>query len=231
MSLERSRITGPVYRYIDTRYPPIDVFDGLYDTEEEQRLAFELEAATNPRLTDPARRLAVLPEGSLPRPQDRNGATWVVASFVYTAEGGGRFNGSELGAWYAATERATAVAEVAYHNERRLRASADGFPNTIQLRGLVTRLAADLLDVRGGPGILYEPDDYAASQAFALERRWPNAEPGEDGLVYDSVRARGGTNVVLFRPRAVPLPVLQGEHRQLDWDRLGGLTVTRLFSG
>nr|WP_246408667.1 RES family NAD+ phosphorylase [Parvularcula dongshanensis] len=161
-------------------------------------------------------------------PEPGDGATWVVAAFIYTAETGGRFNGPELGAWYAATEEETAVSEAAYHNERRLRASEGGFPNTIQLRGLATTLDAELLDVRGGPEDLYAPDDYALPQGFAAQRRWPRAEPGEDGLIYDSVRAPGGTNVVLFRPRAVPLPVLQGEHRQLDWDRQGRLTVSAL---
>ena len=230
MSGAHARITGPIYRYIDTRYPPINVFDGLYDIEKEQRLAFALEAATNPRLADPARRLAALPEGSLPTTEDGNGATWVMASFVYTAERGGRFNGPELGAWYASLEADTAIGEVAYHNARRLAASEAGFPNTIQLRELVTDLDADLLDVRGAQATsrLTDPNDYSISQAFSRERRWPYGDPPEDGLVYDSVRAAGGTNVVLFRPRAVPLPVLQGEHRQLDWNRAGALTVTRL---
>jgi hypothetical protein len=222
------RIEAPAFRYIETRFPPIDIFDGLYDTEEEQRFAFALEAATNTRLADPARRLAVLPEGSLPTAEEGNGASWVVAAFVYTSESGARFNGPELGAWYCALEPETGLGEVSFHAERRLRASEAGFPNTIQLRELVVRLETEMIDLRGLRADLYDADDHAASQAFARERRWPYGVPPTDGFAYDSVRVRGGTNLVLFRPRAVPLPVLQGSHYQLDWDRAGLATRTRL---
>lgn len=72
------------------------------------------------------------------------------------------------------------------------------------------------------------PTDYTASQAFAHQRRWPIRAKSWDGLIYDSVRRAGGENIALFRPAAVPLPVLQARHFQYDWDKAGAVTVTRL---
>jgi hypothetical protein len=72
--------------------------------------------------------------------------------------------------------------------------------------------------------------DYTASQAFAAARRWPFAPAAEAGVAYDSVRRAGGTNLCLWRPSAVPTPVLQGGHFEYVWDARGELTVLRLTS-
>ena len=70
---------------------------------------------------------------------------WVVCPSCF----GKRFNRETLGAWYAACDPATAIAETLYHHTRRLRASAGGFPNTIQMRELISTPTADLHDIRG----------------------------------------------------------------------------------
>ena len=114
---------------------------------------------------------------------------------------------------------------------KRLKASAAGFPARIQMRELIVRLNADLLDLRGAQASrpeLYDQADYAASQAFAREVRWPFADPGEDGLVFDSVRRAGGVNVCIFRPKALPLPVAQADHYEYVWDAGGELTIVKL---
>jgi RES domain-containing protein len=173
-------------------------------------------------------RLGLIPEGGLAAGP---GASLVMAAFLHVADEGGRFHDAALGAWYAGRELATAVEETVHHSHRRLAASAGGFPARLQLRELIVTLDAQLLDLRGAqasdPG-LYHPDDYAASQAFARERRWPFARPGEDGFIYDSVRRAGGQCVALFRPAAVPLPVLQGDHFEYVWNAGGELTVLKL---
>ncbi|WP_306253705.1 RES family NAD+ phosphorylase [Parvularcula sp. IMCC14364] len=225
------RIRGRTLRLINSRYPPIDIFDGLYDTEEEKRIALELELATNPRANEILGRLSALPQGSLPVEGRGDGAAYVVASFLYTSQEGGRYNGEGLGAWYAARNIKTAIAETSYHNERRLRASVGGFPNRIQLRELVATIDLRLVDIRGlrdEASELYHSTDYTGSQAFANDIRWPHHEDGKDGLVYDSVRHDGGENIVIFRPQAIPLPVMQGDHYQYDWDRNGEMTVSKL---
>ena len=99
------------------------------------------------------------------------------------------------------------------------------------MRALSARAKAELLDLRGAGKShpeLYGPDDYGASQAFARERRWPYADPGEDGLIFESVRHPGGTNICLFRPRALALPIMQGDHYEYVWDAAGALSIVKL---
>ena len=229
--LSRAQLRGRTHRLILSRFPVIGVFDDLVEDEDELRIAYELEAATNPRLSQSAGRLRRLPKGEIVTAPDGAGATMVMAAFIHTSESGGRFHDGDLGAWYAATDIDTAIAETVHHNERRLRMSDGGFPNRIQLRELIT--AADLmcLDVRGcqaGLPDLYRRDDYRSSQTFARKVRWPFAEPGADAIAYDSVRRDGGENLAIFRPKAVQLPVVQGDHYQYDWDSAGTITITKL---
>ena len=225
MSFARARVTARTHRLIASRFPTVGVFDDIAADEDELRVAFLLEDLTNRRSHA---RLDALPPGSVPSGAS---ASIALAAFLHCAEEGGRFSDGELGAWYAALELATAIAETVHHHERRLRASAGGFPCRIQMRELIVRLDGDLLDLRGGqPSApeLYDRDDYGASQRFARERRWPYADDGEDGFVFDSVRREGGTNVVIFRPAALPLPIRQGDHYEYVWGADGQLTVLKM---
>ena len=225
MSFQRSRVQARTHRLIASRFPTVGVFDDIAANEEELRVAFLLEDLTNVRSHA---RLEALPEGGIATGPT---ASLAIAAFLHCAPEGGRFSDGDLGAWYAATDLQTAIAETLYHHERRLRASAAGFPARIQMRELIVRLDADLLDLRGAQAShpeLYAAADYDRSQAFARERRWPYAEPGEDGFVFDSVRRDGGVNVVIFRPAALPLPIGQGAHYEYVWDASGDLTVLKL---
>ncbi|MDD3838587.1 MAG: RES family NAD+ phosphorylase [Phenylobacterium sp.] len=226
MSLPRARVRGRTHRLILSRYPTVGVFDDIAADEAELRLAFALEDLT---LRAP-NRLALLPEGGVASGPT---ASVVMAAFLHVADEGGRFHDASLGAWYAARDIATAIEETVHHNHRRLADSAGGFPARLQLRELVVALDMRLLDLRGAQADrpeLYRSDDYTASQTFARERRWPFAEPGEDGFIWESVRRPGGQCVVLFRPTAVPLPVVQRDHYEYVWDAAGELTVLRRTS-
>lgn len=223
--MKSSKVTSRTHRIIASRYPTIGVFDDIAENEDELRVAFELEAMTNGRL-QPYRRLAALPEGGVVTGPT---ASIAMAAFLHCSDSGGRFNTSRLGAWYAALDQRTAIAETVYHNERRLRMSDAGFPNRIQLRELVVNVDMRCLDLRGvDDPVLYDKDDYAGAQLFALNHRWPFAEKPVDALAYDSVRRDGGENICIFRPTAVPLPIEQGEHFEYVWDAAGELTVLKL---
>lgn len=229
--LARSHISGPCYRIINSRYPTIGVFDAYCDDEEELRIAFELEQATNPRLNEAMGALALLPEGSLLTGSGDDGASMGMAAFLHCSPGGGRFHGNKLGAWYGAMDTDTAIAETLYHNERRIRLSSVTFPTQIQVRQLITTMDQTLIDLCGHQEArpeLYHLEDYSASQQFAESIRWPANDPGEDGLIYDSVRHDGGVNVCIFRPQALSLPIVQGDHLQYDWDANGMVSVTKL---
>lgn len=224
----RARFKARTSRLISSRFPTVGVFDDIAENEEDLRAAFELEDLTNTRLAA-TERLRRIPGGETPR--GGPGATLVMAAFLYASEEGGRFSDHRLGAWYAATEVETALAETIHHHERRLRASAAGFPARIQMRELVAQLDDEFLDLRGRQaeyGELYRPDDYSASQAFAAAWRWPFAADPEAGVIYDSVRRSAGVNVCVWRPLSVPLPVEQGDHYEYVWAPDGVLSILKL---
>lgn len=212
------------HRLVASRWPTVGVFDDLVDPKDAEA-AMELEGATNDRLTGALGRLAAIP------PRERavgTGASIAMAAFLHPSPGGGRFNSERLGAWYAACDIGTAIGETLYHHGRRLRASARGFPNRIQMRELRSAPRAMLRDIRGmttDRPDLYDPDpsNYPRSQAFGGALR----HAGADGIVYDSVRRADGVNVVLFKPRLV-MPVLQADHYEYTWDISGKASVARL---
>jgi hypothetical protein len=230
--LKRSRIRRKTHRLIASQYPTVGVFDDLTSDPGDLRVAFILEAMTNDRLVA-AQRIKLLPDKEIIAGPVGSGASIVMAAFLHADEAGGRFTDSRLGGWYAAFELATAIAETLHHNDRRLRLSAGGFPNRIQIRELIVNINADLVDVRGlqkDRPELYRDADYSASQAFASEIRWPKSALPENGVVFDSVRRKSGTNVCIFWPSKVPLPVVQGDHFEYQWDAAGHPTVMKLTS-
>lgn len=229
MDIDTATVSGRLHRLINSRFPPIGLFDNYVDTREELQEAFLIENLTNPRANIALGAMALIPENELIIGQPT--ANVVMAAFIHVGEEGSRFNDNRLGAWYAATDIDTAIAETLYHNTRRLKASAGGFPNTIQLREYIATSTSDLIDLRGTQGDapeLFHESDYTHSQAFSNAHRWPFADPAYDGIVFDSVRNEGGTNVCLFRPKALTLPITQGSHYQYEWDWHGNSRVNRL---
>jgi hypothetical protein len=226
----RAPVRDTTHRLIASRYPPVGVFDDLAADKEELAMAFLLESATNDRLAILSRRLPLLPESEI---MQGPGATMVLAAFLHADEAGGRFTDGRLGAWYASLDVVTAIAETVHHSTRRLRLSEGAFPSNIQMRELVAGVDCDLVDVRGeqtNRPELYRQDDYRASQAFGVGLRWPAASEGENGIVYDSVRRAGGTNVCVYRPSLIILPVNQADHYEYRWDASGQVSVLKLIN-
>lgn len=168
----------------------------------------DLAGWTNDRLV--ADRIARLPQSEWV--YGRPNASIVMAAFLHVAPGGMRFNGPELGAWYAAAALPTAVAEVAHHLRREAVAVAKA-TLTRQYRAYVARLEGDYLDLRGQAGVMpdvFDPLSYAASQALGEEVR----ARGDAGLLYGSLRHAGGENIVVHRPPLV-LDVVQADHFEI----------------
>ncbi len=211
------------HRLIASRWPTIGVFDSVASAEDLEA-ALLLETLTNDRVNQTLARL-----GQLDRSEwvvGQPGATLVMAAFCHPAPGGGRFNTEALGAWYCASEIETAIAETVYHHTKRLAHSAGGFRHVIQMRELISNVAAALADIRGLRARrpeCYDPDSYAASQPFGEALR----HAGASGIVYESVRRSGGTNLVVYRPSLLP-PVLQGDHFDYRWTGNPAPTIARL---
>ncbi len=196
----------PSHRLIPSRFPPIGLFDTVA-TAADLAAVMELAGWTNDRLV--AERI-----GRLPREEwvhGRPNSSVVMASFLHVAPGGARFNGPDLGAWYAAGDLATAAAEVGHHLRREAVArAAPAMSRTF--RAYSAALAGDHLDIRGRADMaeVLAPDSYAASQALGEEVRASQLA----GLLYPSVRRAGGDCVAAYRPRNI-LDVVQAEHLEI----------------
>jgi hypothetical protein len=191
MDLPTAPVPGRTYRLVPSCFPPIAAFEDVSSADELDAV-MELEGWTNDRLV--AERLARLPRAqwAFGRPN----ASIVMAAFLHAPETGTRFADGQLGAWYAGTKVRTAIAEVAHHL-RREAAFRRRREMRLMYRTYVARLAGHYVDVRGlgaqRPKI-YHLADYGASQTFGEGIR----AQGGAGIIYDSVRLSGGTNVVAY---------------------------------
>lgn len=182
-------------RIIPTRYPAVTLFDRVADAADFDAL-YALEAMTNERARDEvgqiervAREDRVFGPGSGP----------IMAAFTHVNVLGSRFSDGAYGVFYAARERATAVAETRHHHARFLAATCEA-PQHLPMRLYHVAIDARLHDLRPVAAVdaaVHNPDSYAASQALG---RGLHASDSA-GVAYRSVRRLGGQCCGLFRPR------------------------------
>jgi hypothetical protein len=123
-----------------------------------------------------------------------------------------RFNGPELGAWYAADELRTAAAEVGHHLRRETVARGVATMSRT-FRSYSATLLGDYLDLRGQQAA--RPDIYASARYDASQQLGEQVRAsGGAGLIYDSLRRRGGVCVVAHRPRNIT-DILQTDHFEI----------------
>ncbi len=193
----------PSHRLIPSRFPPIGLFDSVTRAADLEAV-MELAGWTNDRLVP--ERLRRLPQSEWVH--GRPNASIVLAAFLHAAPEGGRFNGPDLGSWYASGDLRTAAAEVAHHLRRE--AVARAVPELSRTyRCYTARLLGDFVDVRDRAD-LQDPKSYAASQRFGEAQR----QEGRDGIVFTSLRWAGGVNAAAFRPSKVR-DVVQAEHLEI----------------
>jgi len=138
-----------------------------------------------------------------------------------------RFNGPGRGAWYAAIELDTCVAEVSFHMEREL-ANVSDFNAIVDYAEIFASFIGDFVDMREAnprPGFL-DPNpakSYKAGNLFADSVR----AAGHYGIVYPSLRHAGGTCFVALAPHAVQ-SVTQGRVIRLAWTGSPGPLVSEV---
>jgi hypothetical protein len=185
------------HRLIPSRYPAVGIFDTVASAEDLGAV-FELEGWTNDRISN---ELGVL--HNIPRDEwvaGRPMATVVMAAFCHPRPGGGRFNDASRGAWYAGFALRTAHAEAIYHRTRELEEIGGWFDTFVQMAAYLADFNAGFHNIRNRRFSRYlNPDSYEASQL--LGRRL--LSQGSNGIIYPSVRDRGGTCLACFRPRLV----------------------------
>jgi RES domain-containing protein len=189
------------HRLIPSRYINQDesVLTRLADDKEGLNALFELEGATNDRLLGEA--------GLLPGITVRElvfGVSYshvVNAAFTHASPLGSRFNGPERGAWYAAFERETSELEVAYHKSKELKEINWQEKENFSYVDFLADFRGAFHDIRDDARfeVCLDADSYRASQRLAEEL----LEKGSAGVVYPSVRHKGGICLACFRPALV----------------------------
>ena len=198
-------------RIVPTRYPSVFLYDRVADADDFDAL-YALEAMSNERLRDEL--------GQIERvPRDQRlfgpGSGPIMAAFTHVNLAGSRFSAGGYGVFYAAHDRATAMAETRYHHARFLAATAQG-PMHLPMRAYQVVVDARLHDLRPAtavPAAVYDPDDYGAGRALGARLH----ALGSAGVAYRSVRQPRGQNVGLFTPRAASR-CLHAAHLLYAWD-------------
>lgn len=186
---------------------------GLAEADDLAALA-EIEGATSGRLIAEARGLGRVSPYELVHGVPH--AAHINAAFAYARPHTlNRFNGPSRGAWYAALDVETCLAEVAFHMTRFL-ADSGISDAAIDYAELHASFAGEFLDLRTRP-------DHPALNP-AIEAGYPEGNrladaalaQGLNGILYPSVRHAGGTCIAALVPHAVQ-SVAQGDMWRLTW--------------
>ncbi|WDR05529.1 RES family NAD+ phosphorylase [Devosia rhodophyticola] len=208
----RTRVRWPQYfRLINSAYPPIDLFEDIADPRDWNLLA-SAEAKTNPRIAESIGKLDLVP---VARRAVGAGASYVMAPFTHCSpDKPGRFHTGHFGAFYGADSFETAVAETVFHAAKFFLATQEAPGWLSQMRELVGKLDAELVDICGGGfDAVLDADSYVASQAFARQV----IAAGGNGILFPSVRQPGALCFAGFYPDVQGIPV-QARHFSYHFD-------------
>lgn len=215
------------HRLIPSKYRDggASVLERIADDDRHLQTLFDLDHATNDRLLGENHRLPGINERELvfEVPCYRV----VNAAFCHPNPRGGRFNGPQRGAWYAAFELETSLAEVIFHKTVEL-VEVDWLTETVTYDDYLADFSGQFHDLRLSPGLRdkalrevslpdpwsaeLDPQSYRSSQALAAAL----LAEGSVGVVYPSVRHPAGTCLACFRP-AVVANVRRGPTYSLSW--------------
>ncbi|MGA9795897.1 MAG: RES family NAD+ phosphorylase [Rhizomicrobium sp.] len=190
------------------------VLKALVDSQEELSELEEIEAATSNRLVAQERGTAGIPAEQMI--YDVPHAAFINASFAYAKPRElNRFNGPDRGAWHAALDVETCLAEVSFHMAEFLGRTGD-FHAVVDYAELFASLAGEYVDLRSIPDHpSLNPDPSVGYKAGNTLARATIAQ-GLNGIIYPSVRHKGGTCFAVLWPHAVQ-SVAQGGVFKLTW--------------
>jgi hypothetical protein len=186
---------APACRIVPTRYPTVYLYDRVAGAEDFEALQ-ALEAMTNDRLRDELGQIELVPrEERIFGP----GSGPIMAAFTHLNPQGSRFSDGSFGVFYAARDRATAVAETSHHHALFLAATREA-PMHLPMRLYHVDIDARLHDLRppdAADADVFDADSYAASRTLGIRLR----AQGSAGVAWRSVRRPQGHCCGLFSPR------------------------------
>ncbi|MDF0750188.1 RES family NAD+ phosphorylase [Marinobacter sp. 71-i] len=204
-------ITG--FRLINSRFPPISLFDDVADEGEFDAL-YELQALTNPRLQTELGNLNLIDKAEIPF--GIPGCSYATGPFTHVNPEGSRFSDGQYGVLYMGDSIDTAITEVAYHQSRYWQGVHGLDYDRLVFRGLKCKVGAmaihDATTIDFGDPI-YDPHSYGTSRVFGRKLY----QAGSEGLQYHSVRKPGATCWGLFTPRHVR-SIIQSAHFEFIWN-------------
>lgn len=201
------------YRLVNSKFPPIDLFDDVADADEFEVL-YQLQALTNPRLHNETGRLELIPRSEIPF--GIPGCSYATAPFTHVNPAGSRFSDGSYGVLYLADSMETALAEVRHHQELYWSKVVGLNFERFVFRGLSCHFnEAGMLDATAVAMTdpIYDAADYSAARQFGRQVR----QDGFPGLRYHSVRRPGQCCWALMTPRCV-LSVIQAAHYEMIWN-------------
>lgn len=202
------------HRLIPSKYSDSNesVLVRLVDNDEDLKVVFDLDNATNDRLLAERNLLPGIGVNELVFSVPY--FTIINAAFCHPHPQGSRFNGPDRGAWYASFELETAQMEVAYHKWLEL-LEVNWLEEEVTFDDYRADFGAEFHDIRNDASFSkhLNPESYEASQGLAQELH----EAGSLGIVYLSVRNHGGTCLACFRPALVN-NVRQGSTYAFYWE-------------
>jgi len=198
IKVERDRTHRLIpHRYSDRGRPILNLL--AQDDDELLSDLTELEGATNDRLLGESGRLPGV--STIELVSGFCLAHIVNASFTHAHPSGGRFNSAGRGAWYAAFEMQTAQTEVVFHRAAELKEVGWKAEEVSPYIDYIADFRHEFHDIRGDADFVdcLDPNSYAASQTLGLKL----LTSGSAGIVYPSVRHKGGVCIACFRPPLV----------------------------
>ncbi|MBC3335308.1 RES family NAD+ phosphorylase [Pseudomonas proteolytica] len=201
------------YRLVNSKFPPIALFDDVADAEEFEAL-YQIQALTNPRLGNEVGRIELIARREIPF--GIVGCSYAIAPFTHVNPAGSRFSAGDFGVLYLAATIETALAEVRHHQNQYWSGVRGLNYERFVFRALACSFAGDSMkDAASVPmsDPIYDPDDYSHAQRLGGELK----KAGCPGLRYLSVRAEGDHCWALLTPRPVS-SIVQASHYEMVWN-------------
>lgn len=203
-----------MHRLIPSRYSHTGtVLEDVTENDVDLAHAAELDAASNERVLGELQGLSGISQFELV--YGIPNAHIIRAAFLHPGIDGARFNDATRGAWYAAEEVETCLAEVSYHRFRRLReiidpdepdqmpsadtSSYDDWQADFHADFHVLEPEAEFAECLAPEPV---PQCYRTAQVLARKL----LEQGSNGIVYPSVRRPNAKCLACFRPPLVYQP-------------------------
>lgn len=201
------------YRLINSKFPPISLFDDVADASEFESL-YALQALTNPRLKNEVGDLQLIPRTDIPF--GIHGCSYATAPFTHVNPDGSRFSDGSFGVLYVADCIETAIAEVQYHQQTYWSNVPELSYERFVFRGLVCQFnEVGIVDglVIPPTDAIYSPEDYTPARELGATIK---AGKGY-GIRYHSVRRKGSICWGLMTPLQVS-SIQQAAHYEMVWN-------------